>query len=58
MAFGRFTTEEEIDFTAKLLKERVEILRELSPLYEFAMDKENGGDIEWTGGKGQTQSIN
>lgn len=36
MAFGRFTTDEEIDFTTNLLKQRVEILRDLSPLWESA----------------------
>lgn len=41
MAFGRFTTEDEIDFTANLLRERVGILRELSPLWEFAHENES-----------------
>ena len=31
---GRFTSEEEIDFTANLLTKRIEVLRELSPLWE------------------------
>jgi cysteine desulfurase len=31
---GRFTSEEEIDFTANLLTKRIEVLRDLSPLWE------------------------
>ena len=45
---GRFTTEEEIDFTVKLLAKWVEVLRDLSPLWEDRDEK-----IEWTGGKGK-----
>ena len=33
--FGRFTTEEEIDFAVKLLAEKVAKLRDLSPLWEM-----------------------
>ena len=33
---GRFTTKEEIDFAINLFKDRVEILRDMSPLWEFA----------------------
>ena len=47
---GRFTTQEEIDFTLDLLKDRVEILRELSPLWEFEQEGISVDTIEWTGG--------
>lgn len=33
---GRFTTKEEIDFAINIFKDRVGVLRELSPLWEFA----------------------
>lgn len=45
---GRFTTEEEVSFTAELLAKRVEVLREMSPLWEDREEK-----VEWTGGKGR-----
>src|SRR5690606_27605845 len=35
---GRFTTEEEVDFTIKLIKEKVAKLRELSPLWDMYKD--------------------
>ena len=41
---GRFTTEEEIDYTIDLLKRKIAKLRELSPLWE--MHKE-GIDLEY-----------
>lgn len=47
---GRFTTREEIDFTVNLLKDRVQILRELSPLWEFEQEGISTDTIEWTGG--------
>jgi len=47
---GRFTTKEEIDFTIDLLKDRVGILRELSPLWEFEQEGISTDTIQWTGG--------
>ena len=44
---GRFTTEEEVDFTADLVVSKVEKLRALSPLYEMAMDGIDLKSIEW-----------
>ena len=36
--FGRFTTEEEVDFAIETVKKHVERLRELSPLWEMAQE--------------------
>ena len=44
----RFTTKEEIDFTLELLRDRVEILREMSPLWEMAMEGIDVSEIDWT----------
>ncbi|PVU85730.1 hypothetical protein BB559_006847 [Furculomyces boomerangus] len=45
---GRFTTMEEIDYTVDKLKEHVERLRELSPLYEMFLDGIDLNSIEWS----------
>jgi cysteine desulfurase len=45
--FGRFTTEEEIDFTIKLIKEKVAKLRELSPLWDMYKDGIDISSIQW-----------
>jgi cysteine desulfurase len=44
---GRFTTEEDIDFAIKLLKEKVGKLRELSPLWEMHKDGIDLNSIQW-----------
>jgi cysteine desulfurase len=44
---GRFTTEEDIDFTIKLVREKVEKLRELSPLWEMYKDGIDLSTIQW-----------
>jgi cysteine desulfurase len=44
---GRFTTEEEIDYAIKLLKEKVQKLRELSPLWEMMQDGIDIKSINW-----------
>ena len=44
---GRFTTEEEVDFVAKLVVDKVKKLRDLSPLYEMAREGVNLKDIVW-----------
>ncbi len=44
---GRFTTEEDIDFAVKLLKEKVGKLRELSPLWEMHKDGIDLNSIQW-----------
>jgi len=44
---GRFTTEEEIDFTIKLIKEKVAKLRELSPLWDMHKEGIDLNSIQW-----------
>ncbi|MCS0590789.1 IscS subfamily cysteine desulfurase [Massilia norwichensis] len=44
---GRFTTEEDIDFAIKLLKDKVGKLRELSPLWEMHKDGIDLNTIQW-----------
>lgn len=45
---GRFTTEDDIDFTIKLIKDKVEKLRELSPLWEMHKDGIDISTIQWS----------
>lgn len=45
---GRFTTEEEIDFTLKLLHEKIGKLRDLSPLWEMFKDGIDLNSIQWS----------
>jgi len=44
---GRFTTEEEVDFVADLVIERVKKLRDMSPLYEMHQQGIDLSTIEW-----------
>ncbi|CDO92939.1 unnamed protein product [Kluyveromyces dobzhanskii CBS 2104] len=46
---GRFTTEEEIDYVIKAIRERVDFLRELSPLWEMVKEGIDLNSIEWSG---------
>jgi cysteine desulfurase len=46
-SFGRFTTEEEVDYAAEQLKAAVEKLRELSPLWDMYKDGVDLDKIEW-----------
>ena len=46
-SLGRFTTEEEVDYTVKLLNEKVSKLRELSPLWEMFKDGIDVSSYEW-----------
>lgn len=46
---GRFTTEEEVDYAIKLLKEKVGKLRDLSPLWEMMQEGIDISKIEWKG---------
>ena len=45
---GRFTTEEEVDFTLKLLHEKIGKLRDLSPLWEMFKDGIDLNSIQWS----------
>ncbi len=45
--FGRFTTEEDIDFTIRLIKEKVGKLRELSPLWDMHKEGIDIASIQW-----------
>ena len=47
---GRFTTEEEVDYAIKLVKEKVHLLRELSPLYEMHKEGIDISKIQWDEG--------
>jgi len=44
---GRFTTEEEVDYTLDLVTRKVQKLREMSPLYEMVKDGIDIHQIEW-----------
>ncbi len=44
---GRFTTEEDIDFTIELLKSKVGKLRELSPLWDMFKEGIDLNSIQW-----------
>ncbi|KAI5804564.1 cysteine desulfurase [Geopyxis carbonaria] len=45
---GRFTTEAEIDYVLKAVKDRVSFLRELSPLWELVQEGVDLNTIEWS----------
>ncbi|CAG9172967.1 IscS subfamily cysteine desulfurase [Cupriavidus respiraculi] len=44
---GRFTTEQEIDYTVELLKSKIDKLRDLSPLWEMFKDGVDLNSIQW-----------
>ena len=44
---GRFTTEEDVDYTIKLVKEKIGKLRELSPLWEMHKDGVDLSKVQW-----------
>ncbi|HSI25340.1 MAG TPA: aminotransferase class V-fold PLP-dependent enzyme, partial [Methylotenera sp.] len=46
-SIGRFTTEADVDYTIKLLKDKIEKLRELSPLWEMFKDGIDISKVEW-----------
>lgn len=45
--FGRFTTEEEVEYAAELMLSRINKLRELSPLWEMVQEGIDINEIEW-----------
>jgi cysteine desulfurase len=47
ITLGRFTTEQEIDFAAELIRKKVEKLRELSPLWEMYKDGVDLNSVQW-----------
>jgi cysteine desulfurase len=46
-SIGRFTTEEDIDYTINLMKSKIGKLRELSPLWEMHLDGVDLSTVEW-----------
>lgn len=44
---GRFTTEADIDFAIKLIKERIQKLRDMSPLWEMFKDGVDLNSVQW-----------
>ncbi len=44
---GRFTTDDEVDYTAKRMVEAVQRLREMSPLYEMAKEGIDLKSVQW-----------
>lgn len=44
---GRFTTEEEIDYTIKLVRSKIDKLRDLSPLWEMYKDGVDLESVQW-----------
>ncbi|MVW71140.1 MULTISPECIES: IscS subfamily cysteine desulfurase [unclassified Bordetella] len=44
---GRFTTEQEVDFTIELIKSRVGKLRDMSPLWEMAQEGIDLNSVQW-----------
>ena len=46
-SFGRFTTEEDVDYTLSLINHAVDRLRELSPLWEMYIDGIDLDTVEW-----------
>ena len=46
---GRFTTEEEVDYAVKLIKEKIDKLRELSPIWDMMQEGIDLKSINWTG---------
>ena len=44
---GRFTTEDEIDYTVDLIKHKIAKLRELSPLWEMYKEGVDLDTVQW-----------
>lgn len=48
IGFGRFTTQEEVEYTAKLIVKEVNRLREMSPLWEMVNEGIDIKSIQWS----------
>lgn len=48
IGFGRFTTEEEVDFASGLISNKVSKLRDMSPLWDMIQEGVDINSIEWT----------
>jgi cysteine desulfurase len=46
-SIGRFTTESDIDFAIKLMRERIQKLRDMSPLWEMFKDGVDISKVQW-----------
>jgi len=46
-SIGRFTTEEDVDYTINLMKSKIDKLRELSPLWEMFKDGVDLSKVQW-----------
>ena len=46
-SIGRFTTEEDVDYTANLMKSKIGKLRELSPLWEMYQEGIDLSKVQW-----------
>ena len=47
LSLGRWTTEEEVDYAAQLIRSKVEKLRELSRLWEMYKDGIDLNTVQW-----------
>jgi cysteine desulfurase len=45
---GRYTTKEDVDHAVKLVREKVEKLRDLSPLWDMYKEGIDIGKVKWT----------
>ncbi len=48
IGFGRFTSEEEVDYAISLVADKVRNLREMSPLWDMLQEGIDLKTIEWT----------
>ena len=46
-SIGRFTTEDDVDYTIELMKSKIGKLRELSPLWEMFKDGIDLSKVQW-----------
>ncbi len=46
-SIGRFTTDEDVEYTIKLMKSKIDKLRELSPLWEMFKDGVDLSKVQW-----------